>query len=366
MPNCGAALIPTRSSYRRPKGAFRPNEPLPFNLPADGSLSERTVRLTLRNILTLASEPVCNPPKTGLQLIVGEPTTRSDSPEAYRLVIDETGIRIVGRTGVGVLQGLRTLAQLASDDDLPHGEIIDWPDFSLRGSHLCYHLVRGSLAYNTPNFEALIEQIDRLASVKVNAVLLELESMFPFTRHPKVTCDIAFTRSQIRQLRDRLRDHHIEIIPLVQCLGHAYNVLTHEAYAEYRELPDKIQQYCPTNPEVADLYMDFVADYLEVFPEIRQWHMGGDESRLLARCERCKAKADEFGVSRLYVDHVDRIAGGLPPKASRPCFGAICSSVLPKQWTSCRNRSKSSTGITTCPAGLVATQLACSSTSSFR
>ncbi len=313
-----ATLIPRPHSCTIGGGFCRLDMPVPFNLPADGSLSEDTVRLVLGGYLVLADEVADQPPARGIKFVIGDPEAEKDLSEAYRLSLREDHIRITAKTGDGLLNGLRTLAQLADAGTIPCGEIVDWPNMPLRGSHLCYHLVRETLAYNTPNFDALMQLIDRLASVKINAVLLELESMFPYQKHPKISCQIAFTPEQIEKIRRRCALHHIEIIPLVQCLGHAYNVLTHEDYAEYRELPDHIQQYCPTNPKVADLYMEFVDEYRAAFPEIKQWHLGGDESRMLGRCPRCKEKIAQHGVSRLYVDHVGEIARRVAERGITP------------------------------------------------
>ena len=313
-----SALVPLPKVYRPSGGTFKYQDSLPFNTIGDGSLNNQTIRLALGGSVRLARKPSGAPLKTGLRLIVEEPAVPSNAPESYKLRVQENQITISSRSSDGLLMGLRSLAQLAIDGPIPLCEIEDWPDTSLRAAHLCYHLVRESLAYNAPNFEALIEQIDQLAALKYNSVLLELESMFPYKRHPLVSCKIAFTPDQIAAIRDRLKAHHMQIIPMVQCLGHAYNVLIHEQYASYRELPDTYQQYCPTNPKLADLYMEFVDEYLERFPGIRQWHMGGDESQQIGLCPRCKSKAEEFGKSRVYVDHVSEIARRLRERGLIP------------------------------------------------
>jgi hypothetical protein len=301
-------LIPEPRFCENREGSCDLGSPVPFNLPSDGSLSEETIRAAVGPQLALDTRPSPEPPANGLRLLIGDPQAGDESPEAYRLEVKDDHIAITGRTGLGVLGGLRTLAQLAIDGPVDQCEIVDWPNASMRGMHLCYHLVREDMAYNTPNFDALMQLIDRLASVKINAVLLELEAMFPYNKHSAIKCRIAFTPKQIEQLRRRCAAHHIEIIPLVQCLGHAYAVLIHDEYAEYRELPDRNQQYCPTNPKVADLYMEFVEEYHQAFPDIRQWCVGGDESRMLGQCPRCKTKVSESGVARLYGDHVGEIA----------------------------------------------------------
>ena len=243
-----------------------------------------------------------------IRTVMGDPGALAESPEAYRLVVDQGGVTLTSRSEDGFAMGRRTWAQLAAAGPVPHCEIVDWPDATLRCAHLCYHLVRESLAYNCPNFEALLEQIDQLAALKYNSVLIELESMFPYRKHRAVSCKIAFTPQQMRTIGERLAAWRMQIIPMVQCLGHAYNVLIHDEYAEYREVPGTYQQYCPTHPKIGDLYMQFVDEYLDIFPGIRQWHIGGDESRQLGQCARCTAKVEKQGKSKLYVDHVAEIA----------------------------------------------------------
>jgi hypothetical protein len=248
----------------------------------------------------------------------GDPNAPGNAPGAYHLAIGPDQATITARVPEGLLMGQRTLAQMALAGPLPQCEVTDWPDVAVRSAHLCYHLIRESLAYNCPNFEALLRQIAELAALKYNAVLLELESLFPYRKHAAVSCRLAFTRDQIKMLRERLATQRMEIVPLVQCLGHAYNVLIHDEYSSYREAPGTYQQYCPLSSDLPKLYMEFVDEYLELFPGLRQWHMGGDESRQLAVCQRCKEKAAKQGLSRLYVDHIAEIARRLHEKGLVP------------------------------------------------
>jgi len=251
-------------------------------------------------------------------LSIGETGIASASPEAYRLSIGPEQIRIIGKSAEGVIMGLRTLSQLIARERIPQCEIADWPDMRLRVAHLCYGHVRETMPYNTPNFTALLEQIDRLAALKYNGVLLELTALFPFRRHPLISYRLAFTPEQIAELRDRQRLHHLRPIPMLQALGHVYDILLHEEYASYRETPDRTQQFCPTNPRVADLYMELIEEYLEAFPESESVHLGGDEARQMGQCPRCREKANTLGMARLYTDHMVRIGERLWEKGIRP------------------------------------------------
>ena len=311
-------LLPLPKTYSFSGGTFAGAAEIPFNLPRDGSLSEATIRLALSNRLTLSGSPLASPPESGMRLLIGDPDIENVSSEAYRLTIDKAAITIVGRTGDGILMGVRTLAQLALDGHIPQGEIVDWPDTESRMAHLCYSLVRETMAYNVPNFDALIEHIDRLAALKYNAVVLELAAMFPYRKHSALSCDIAFTPEQIVAIRERLKVSHLEAIPLIQSLGHVYYVLTQDDYKHYRETPDRIQQYCPTNPGIVDLYLEFVDEWLAVFPDIERIHIGGDESRQLGQCPRCSAKEKKLGTGRLYADHIRAIIEGVHQRGLTP------------------------------------------------
>lgn len=301
------ALIPWPKNFQSSEGVFRHRGTISFKVPASAGFSAQSVRLALPGV-PLVEHRNPTPPDDGLRLLLEDPGAPTDAPEAYMLLVEDRRISVKSRSSAGLLMGLRTLAQLASHGDVPQCKVVDWPDMTMRSAHLCYHLVRESLPYNAPNFEGLLDQIDQLAALKYNAVLLELESLFPYQRHPRIPCKIAFTQKQIAAIRDRLRAHGMEIVPMVQCLGHAYNVLIHEEYAGYAEAPGTFQQFCPMNPKLPDLYMEFVDEYLEVFPGLQQWHLGGDESWQLGRCDRCKAKVQQAGVSALYVDYISTIA----------------------------------------------------------
>lgn len=308
-------LMPATKRFERGTGVCSLTHPLRVEMPQESGLAQRSVQLALGG--SFRAQPV-EGGKAEIRLRTGDPGVGGRYNGAYRIEIGSRQLTITAAAADGLLMGLRTVAQLGLTGSIPQGVITDWPDVEVRSAHLCYHLIRESLAYNCPNFNALIHHIDGLAALKYNAVLLELESMFPYRRHPAISCKLAFTRAQVTELCEQLAAQRMEVVPLVQCLGHAYNVLIHDEYAGFREVPGTIQQYCPLNPKLPDLYMEFVDEYQEIFPGLKQWHIGGDESRQLARCPRCKEKAAKQGLSRLYVDHVAEIAGRLHRRGITP------------------------------------------------
>ncbi len=305
-------VVPAVKQFVRRSGACTLTGAVPLEISHGAGLELADVRLALAGTFT----PIAAAAKHGFRLIKGDP--QAPGSGAYRLVVTKDRVTVTARAADGLLHGLRTVARMALNGPLPQCEVTDWPDVAVRSAHICYHLVRESLAYNCPNFDALLDHIDELAALNYNAVLLELESLFPYRKHAPIACKLAFTREQAGIVRDRLAAHRMEVVPLVQCLGHAYNVLIRDEYATYREVPGTYQQYCPLNPDVPKLYMEFVDEYLELFPGLKQWHIGGDESRQLGRCPRCKEKAAKQGVSRLYIDHIANIARQLHERGLEP------------------------------------------------
>ncbi len=236
----------------------------------------------------------------------------ANSPEAYALDVRPTGLAIVASDAHGLFNGLQTLRQLAaqSDGSLPCGTIRDWPALALRGIHLD---LKGGMAPVSYWQEA----IRLLAGMKINAVLIEYEDKFPFTSHPDIVGPGAFTRAELDALLATARDHFVEVIPLLQCLGHVEYILRHPAYAALRESGD-LTQFCPEHPGSLPLYYELADEMLAAHPGCRNFHLGADEAWLLGDCPRCRAAVAARGKLDLYLRHVNQAAARVRAHGARP------------------------------------------------
>lgn len=153
-----------------------------------------------------------------------------------------------------------------------------------------------------------------LAGKGYNAILWEVENHVRWDTVPESIFPEAFTKEEFREIVDFSRNLGLEPIPLFQTIGHAEYVLKHEPYVHLRELPDKIDQYCPLHPEVVPMLRKWIGEYLDVFSDIRFFHLGADEAWFLGKCPKCSAFSEEHSRSRLYVDHINKVA--------EPVFGA--------------------------------------------
>ena len=83
-------------------------------------------------------------------------------------------------------------------------------------------------------YEHLFRQ---LARYKINAAVFEMEDKFPFSKHPILSAPGAMTREQVRQLTQTAKRYYIEVIPLVQTLGHTAFINKHAEFSGLREVP---------------------------------------------------------------------------------------------------------------------------------
>lgn len=243
-----------------------------------------------------------------------------ETAQGYALAITPRAVTIGADTSAGLRNALQTLAQLVlqSRGRLPAMRVVDWPLFPVRCAHICYHLAMDWMPESVPNFTALLELIKRLAHFKYNAVLLEIESMFPYRRYPDISARDAFSPAQIEKLKEVCAQWGLEIIPLLQCLGHAYNVLRLPRFAHLRETIDTNQQYCPSNPGARKLYLELLDEVAAGLGPVKRFHIGGDESRRLGVCPACAKTAARDGVGALYGRHTGQVARAVLDRGLTP------------------------------------------------
>jgi hypothetical protein len=262
--------------------------------------------------------------------------------EGYILEAQDNRVLIVGRDDPGVFYGLQTLRQILVpvNGRIAGVRIRDWPSAPFRGIKL-YMPGRDNMGF----FKRFVR--DFMAQYKFNTLILEMNAAMRLDRHPEVNAgwlelgrDLFATRrertggargeaqdsvhhdtadggllekSEVADLVAWARQHHIEVIPEIPTLSHAYYLLArHRELAEVQdaEWPDT---YCPLHPGSYALAFDVLDEYVEVMKP-RMVHIGHDEWRIWwGRCPRCKDKDPR----QLFVDDVNKIYGHLKSKGVR-------------------------------------------------
>lgn len=211
-----------------------------------------------------------------LTLTLAQNQDLPSSSEGYILEIRNGKITITSRGKAGLFYGCQTLAQLIEDSkdqevDIPSLRITDYPDVPYRAVHF-------DIKYHLDTHRYYYEAMDRLARLKVNAIIVEFEDKLRY-RAPKIGADNAMTIDEFASLCRYAKDRNIEISPLVQGLGHVSFILKHNEYKHLRDNPEIDWVLDPMNPETYKLVFSLYEDAIKATPNGKYLHVGGDEVR---------------------------------------------------------------------------------------
>lgn len=185
------------------------------------------------------------------------------------------------------------------------------PVIQKRGVHL-------DLKGLPPTAGRLIELLKIFAAARYNVVLVEWEDSFPWTVDERFRSPTAYTPDDIRRFQETAGKLGLEVIPLVQCLGHMETPLGVPGYEKLREVSDDSSVLNPLAPGARDLIQNMVDDVLNLMPETKYFHLGGDEAWTMGKHPDTKAYIDEHGKGALYLQHVEPIMKSLSARSVRP------------------------------------------------
>lgn len=155
-------------------------------------------------------------------------------------------------------------------------------------------------------FDRIKEIFHDLVRWGYNAVLLEYEDHFPYRGRlrPIVSAD-ALTLRQVKELSRLARALGLQIVPLVQCLGHLTYVLRLRRFRRLTEGYPHTQPYaiCPAEPKARALFREMVEQVLAAHDDCRYFHLGGDEVHLEPDCPRCRKRHPRADTSTRLVEH---------------------------------------------------------------
>jgi hypothetical protein len=181
----------------------------------------------------------------------------------------------------------------------------------IRGFHIDMNIAHFTGPY-------LRRELKRMAELGYDTVVWEVENTIRWETCPECVAPDAFTKAEFKDILAYGRSLGLEPIPLLQTIGHCEYVLQHDEYKRLAEVPGRIDQYCPRNPEVVPFLEKWIAEYLDLFGDIKYFHLGADEAYTLGECPRCRAYASEHSLSALYIDHINAVAGPLVARGIRP------------------------------------------------
>ena len=185
------------------------------------------------------------------------------------------------------------------------------PQVALRGIHL-------DLKGVPPTVDRLLGLLPVIAAARYNVILVEWEDAFPWSVDPDLRSPTAYSEDDVERFCRAAAGLGIELIPLVQCLGHMETPLTVERFKHLRVTPDDPTCLHALHPESRALVTDMVADVLRLMPDVKYFHLGGDEAGSLGADAETRAYIAAHGKGALYLQHVEPICDWLQDKAIRP------------------------------------------------
>lgn len=160
--------------------------------------------------------------------------------------------------------------------------------------------------------------LKKLAAMGYNAILWELENKVAWETCPECVWPEAMSKDTFKKLLEYAKGLGLEAIPLLQTVGHGEYVMLHEKYVPFRENPERHDCYCTSNPEVRSFLKKWIAEYLDLFGDIRFFHLGGDEAYEFGKCPKCSEYAKAHGKNTLYAEHIIEISREIVKRGARP------------------------------------------------
>ncbi|MEA2063400.1 MAG: beta-N-acetylhexosaminidase, partial [Gemmatimonadota bacterium] len=241
---------------------------------------------------------------------------RKTGEQGYVLTVDKDRITIAANGEAGLFYGTRTLLQLIQRGRaglcVKGMRITDWPDIRYRAAH-----------YDTKHHQdkaSYVESFFRtLADYKINMLIWEWEDKFAYRKHPEIGAPGAFTMEQMQAFTRYARKYHVQLVPLVQGLGHVSFILKWPQHAHLREIPSSNWEFCPLKDGSYELLFDLWEEAMEATPGSEFIHMGTDETYELGQGVECgcKARAEKVGRRGLMLEFVNRCARHLQKKGRR-------------------------------------------------
>lgn len=205
-----------------------------------------------------------------------------NNDEAYKLTIDEEGVKIAAATERGIYWGLVTLNQLAEPSGrknspgksggevlLPVCEIVDWPAFSIRG-------FLNDTGRSFISIEELKAEIDAMSRFKLNVFHWHLTENQGWRLESKIYPEL---NDPANMLRDHGKFYRIEEAKELVRYAAERNIMV----IPETDMPGHSKAFEMTfgfdmqSPEGMEILKKLVTEACETFAEVPYYHIGTDE-----------------------------------------------------------------------------------------
>lgn len=168
----------------------------------------------------------------------------------------------------------------------------------------------------------LLSWLSRLTGWGYNMIVLELGDKFRFQQHPGIASPDAFTSGELAEFATSCRSAGLEIMPLIQSLGHSEYILSKPEYAHLRASPDVLDQYAPCSEEVISLVSSMFDEVAGAVAPFKFFHIGGDETYCLRTVKDAGEMENKLKPGEVYLRHMMPLFERLRHKGLRPVIWA--------------------------------------------
>lgn len=226
--------------------------------------------------------------------------------EAYVIEISEDKAVLRAFSLKGVFYAAMTFVQIIEDADkaqkhktLPALQVIDWPDFKVRG--VSDDISRGQV----PTLKSFKKIIRQLARYKLNTYMLYIEDVVQIDAYPQFGSGRdTLTSDNIKEMTEYAQMYFVDIVPIIETLGHQENLLYNPAFSHLAEFPGAMS-LCVACEETYVFLDSLIADIATKFPS-EYLHIGADES-FDAGYGKSAQLRDSLGVEGLHLLHYQRL-----------------------------------------------------------
>ena len=168
----------------------------------------------------------------------------------------------------------------------------------------------------------LYKTVQLIKSWGYNSILYEIEDKFIFNRHPSIAHVEAPPRISTGNFVKICKSLSVEVIPMMQSLGHAECIVSKPEFAHFRERVDCLNQYDPMSIEARTFICDLFDEIIDVFKPSEYFHIGGDEVFSLGTSQSGQAIVKKIGLGGLYLKHILPILEHIHNRGLRPIIWA--------------------------------------------
>lgn len=254
--------------------------------------------------------------KESKKSIMLELSRQITNDEGYELEVKEEGVILKARTRKGLFYGMMTLEQMARyaeelNAEIPACKIEDVPGSTYRAIHI-------DLKHHIDKKEYMYQVLDKMASYKLNAAVVEFEDKIKYDSYPLIGAPQAWSIDEWKEWSEYAHKLNIEISPLIQGIGHADFILKHEEMKSLRENPASDWVCCPSNEEYYKVQFGLYKDAIRATPYGKYLHVGGDEVGTLGTCPLCKKRG--LNALELQMDWLRRVSNYAVKHGRIPVF----------------------------------------------